>query len=148
MPDTEFQGIFRAYYSRVFAYLYGSTLDFEYARELTLVVFLRSIEEGVSAKRPLRLFQIAREVVFDRWLVSNRVAQHDDGLDQGSRAVLSALGAMQSTDREMLSLRFDAGLSDAEIAQVINANEDDVRVALTRALSELRSGLVPERHEM
>jgi DNA-directed RNA polymerase specialized sigma24 family protein len=141
---AEFRTLFAKYYSRVFAYLYAATLDYEYARELTLVVFLRAVEEPNVRRQPLRLFAIAREAVLDRWVVNTRIAERDVLLESASKAVLAALGNLRASERELLALRFDAGLSDAQIAALTDTPAGQVTAAITCALQELRAQLVPE----
>jgi DNA-directed RNA polymerase specialized sigma24 family protein len=145
--DLKFSTLFRNHYPRVFAFLYGATLDIERARELSLVVFLRALAGPDLGEKPLQLFEIARQVAAERHTSRRPTASRDDSLDAGSRDLIGALSTLSASDREVLSLHFDAGLSDADISAVIHAREDEVRLMLSRAIADVRSALLAERAE-
>lgn len=57
------------------------------------------------------------------------------------RALLAALGRLPPADREMVSLKFFAGLSNAEIAEATGYTTTNVGTRVSRAMTRLRSAL-------
>lgn len=57
------------------------------------------------------------------------------------REVLDAVGGLRPRDRELVGMRVAAGLSYAEIAEVVGATEQAARTATHRALSRVREAL-------
>ena len=64
----------------------------------------------------------------------------DDGPDVTLRrtAVRTALAAMSARDRELIALKFHAGLSNAELAQVLGVSESNAGTMLHRTVQKLR----------
>jgi RNA polymerase sigma-70 factor (ECF subfamily) len=58
--------------------------------------------------------------------------------------LLQALGRLSPREQRVLSLRFDARLSNREIAQIVGTTEGNVRVIVFRALRRLRALMGPE----
>ena len=61
---------------------------------------------------------------------------------QRARAIRDALGYLKPSERDVLVLRFVAGLTSREIATAINLDEATARKRISRALARLRS-IVP-----
>jgi len=60
------------------------------------------------------------------------------------RSALAAVGALGRRDRELVSLRVAAGLSFAEIAELVGISEQAARTATHRALQRVRAALRAE----
>jgi len=53
-------------------------------------------------------------------------------------AVAAALARLQPAERELIALKFFAGLGNAEIAQVLGISESNAGTKLHRAMTKLR----------
>ena len=64
----------------------------------------------------------------------------DDAAEAGARrvAVRAALGSLRPRERELVALKFFAGLSNAELASVLGTSETNVGTRLHRAIHKLR----------
>jgi RNA polymerase sigma-70 factor (ECF subfamily) len=56
----------------------------------------------------------------------------------------AALAQLSDRDRELIALRYGAGLTAAQIARLLDLQTNAVEVALHRALARLRRILEPE----
>jgi RNA polymerase sigma-70 factor, ECF subfamily len=155
-----FSIIYHRYVDRIYAYLRSHTNSREDAADLTQQVFLQALA-ALPRYRPgaapfaAWLFRIARNCVagfYRRARVSVAwdllpVECHpyaDDTTDDAllaeeDRAYLRILLEPLPTEtREMLALRFAAGLSAAEIAVVLGKREGAVKKRLSRAMQTLK----------
>lgn len=161
-----FQVLYERYHRAVFAFALRSLGDRGTAEDVLQETFLR-----VFARRPeyrpvaafrTWLFTIARNLVVDQ--IRKRGAEsHSDAdpalemvtdpgaspLEQAEGQELSdrlerALGRLPAAQREVLVLSRVAGLSHREVAEITGQTPGAVRVALHRALRELRSLLSPK----
>jgi RNA polymerase sigma-70 factor, ECF subfamily len=63
----------------------------------------------------------------------------DGGDDPTRRAtVRAALGALKARDREIVALKFGAGLSNGELASVLGVSESNAGTLVHRAMTKLR----------
>jgi RNA polymerase sigma-70 factor, ECF subfamily len=157
---SAFAALYDRYLGRIYAYLRARTSNDEEAADLTQQVFLQALD-ALPRYREGRvpfaawLFRIARNVAIDAhrrrrtsvaWdLVPEAlqpVAAHDleaGVLRREDIAQLRALlGALDSDTRELLALRFAAGLTFAEIAAVIGKSEAATKKRLARTLQSLK----------
>ena len=150
----EFHGaIFRFVASRV-----GRPSD---AEDLTQIVFVKAIEalpryEARGVPFGGWLFRLARNTAID-YLRTHR--EHTDLADVTGRAtedrgpesitilrtdldaVAGALGRLTRDQREVISLRFFAGLSPREVAEIMGRQEGTIRGLQFRAIESLRRSL-------
>jgi RNA polymerase sigma-70 factor (ECF subfamily) len=159
--DAEaFGRLYERYAATVFRFLYahlGNRLD---AEDLAEEVFLRVWrtlpryeEQGVPFLA--FLYRIARNALIDHYRRSERTevillsntkpasdAEHNPdqiiATDLEHQEIRSVLGKLQDTYREVLTLRFIAGLSPMETAATMHRSEGSVRVLQHRALVALR----------
>ncbi|HUF53899.1 MAG TPA: hypothetical protein VMR52_09030 [Dehalococcoidia bacterium] len=111
---------FSRHFPRLFAYLYAVTGDQELACEATFGSF-STVLNAEFLEEPhftLALFQAARKLTPKRWSAA-------DGLD--------------SNEREVLSLLFDAQLSRAEVAQLLTIDEQSLLRTVLGGLRKLRA---------
>jgi RNA polymerase sigma-70 factor (ECF subfamily) len=151
---------YREYFPRVFAYIYGRVRNAHATEDLTSETFRRVFAEAPPTGRqayPLlneetfavRLFATAR-----RLLVSHLRAQSGAGASQPQddvedavlkRAdlarILGHLGRFPQQEQDIVALKFDAELTNAQIARVVGLSEGKVGVALYRALRKLHKAL-------
>ena len=161
-PTTaEFSELYNEYFAKVFAYVYGRVQD----REVSLDVVSDVFEKAFVKVRSLRsrdafgswLFTIARNEVSSHWrkekpaqkaareaaiekeLHSQPKSPEDVLVHKERLAFLSTLvGGLPKREQEIIALKFDAELTNREIASVLNTSEVNVRVTIFRALRKLR----------
>jgi RNA polymerase sigma-70 factor (ECF subfamily) len=154
-----FDALYRSSASDVYAYVYSLLRDRSAAEDVTAAAFERSYRKQGSYD-PRRgserawLFGIARNAALDELRRRKRVAAlvvdpedpaaaaafaQDDGEEAMRRAVVrAALDSLDARDRELVSLKFDAGLDNAEIARVLGLSESNAGTRLHRAVTRLR----------
>lgn len=161
-----FRLLYERYARRVFAFLLGYTGQRETAEDLTQEVFLRAWQSLPHYREQGEflawLFRIARNLLTDRhrrrrlrllpWShleafeteripgLTHAGADPEAALLRGeaASALHIALSQLHPAQREVLLLRFFAGLSVSETAQVMGRSEGSVRVLQHRALQHLR----------
>jgi RNA polymerase sigma-70 factor, ECF subfamily len=155
--STAFAALYHRYMARVYRFVRLRCGSSDEAADLTQQVFLK-----VAAALPRYherglpfvawVFRIARNATIDHarrrrpavpWDALHGVLAADDVeeyvLDRERRATLASLIAALSRDeRELLSLRFAAGLSSREIAAVVGASESAVKKRLTRLIHRMK----------
>lgn len=157
---TKFDAIYQCYLNPVYHYLLARVRVPQIAEDLTAQVFLQALEE-LPKYRPLRpfpawLFTIARRRAADHFRRRHEIVSLEDELPspitspdplsqilQTERLVdLShLLERLDEDERELLRLRFAAGLSFAEIAVLLGRKESAVKMSLYRLLARLESQL-------
>lgn len=158
-----FAALFDHYYPRIFNYLLYRTRDPQTADDLTAQSF-ELVMRRLSQYQPARgsfvawLFTIARNTAnkhsraqrVRQWvsldaLLNRRSA--DAGLDEIAAhndqlaRVLAQVAALGEREREVIALRFGAGLTNRRIAELSGLSESHVGVVLYRALQKLKSQL-------
>jgi RNA polymerase sigma-70 factor (ECF subfamily) len=152
-----FGALYRRYVTPVYRYLYSRVGNAAEAEDLTAQVFIEALE-GLPRYQerghfPAWLFTIARRRAADHHrrsqpaLPLNDVADPADDNDPQSHIMriealrhLGALVAQLDDDaRELLRLRFAAGLTFGQIAGVLGRREGAVKMALHRLLERLKA---------
>lgn len=154
--------LYRRYHQSVFRYLYFRVADQQTAEDLTSEVFVRMLRflggfQPPSASFQAWLFQIARNLVTDHFrrmgirddveLEEDMIAAHDDpaaAVERGltSETLRRALKNLNEDQRDVIILRFVAGMPVGEVAQSLNKSEDAIKGLQRRALIALRQILV------
>ena len=140
----------------MYAYVAGIVRDRTAAEEVTSIAFERALTRrgSFSAERGSPrgwLFGIARNAAYDELRRRGRVEPvaepeernppaGDQTADVAVRraTVQSALGGLGESDRELVRLKFEAGLSNAEIGEVLGISESNVGTRLCRVVAKLR----------
>jgi RNA polymerase sigma-70 factor (ECF subfamily) len=155
-----FDALYQLYVTRVYRYLRAHTSSDDDAADLTQQVFLRALDalpayQSRGAPFGAWLFRIARRAVVDAYRQQRAMVTWDalpeslqpastadlegDLLHQEALARLRLLVArLDPEKRELLSLRFAAGLSATEIATVVGKNPQAVKKQLTRIIHTLK----------
>ncbi len=158
--DLAFSTLYERYLDRIYAYLRARTATDEDAADLTQQVFLQALSalpRYREGKTPFAawLFRIARNAAID----GRRRARPSTTLDALPLVLLAAgdlsteaqvlrrerlerlrtlLSALDRDKRELLALRFAAGLTIAETAVVVGKSEAAVKKSLFRLLHALK----------
>ena len=155
--DLAFDHLYRSSRDDVYAYVASLLRDGPAAEEVTATAFERAYRKR-SRFDPRRgeprawLFGIARNAALDELRRRGRQAEltaepadlaaapaHESAAESERRlAVSAALGALEPRQRELIALKFFAGLTNAEIAAVLGLSESNAGTRLHRAVTKLR----------
>jgi RNA polymerase sigma-70 factor, ECF subfamily len=149
--------LYRASRDDVFSYVCTLLGDRAAAEDVTALAFERAYRRRMTFDRRRGeerawLFGIARNAALDelrrrRRLASLVVEPQDlagvdveDGAEVALRrtAVRSALSTLPARDREVIALKFHAGLRNSELARVLGTSETAAGTLLYRAMEKLR----------
>jgi RNA polymerase sigma-70 factor, ECF subfamily len=152
----DFEALYRAARDDVFAYVATLLRDRGAAEDVTAQAFERAFRKSKSydARRGSErawLFGIARNAALDELRKRKRTAQlatepeaaeqqPDEEMDRALRraAVRTAVAALDPRERELIALKFHAGLDNAEIAAILGVSVSNAGTKLHRALTKLR----------
>jgi RNA polymerase sigma-70 factor (ECF subfamily) len=155
--DVAFEELYRACRDDVYAYVAGLLRDRAAAEEVTAAAFERAYRKR-SRFDPRRgehrawLFGIARNAALDELRRRGRQAElsaepedllaaaPDESAEQSARrlALAAGLAELSAAERELIALKFFAGLANAEIAGVLGVSESNAGTKLHRAVNKLR----------
>ena len=144
--------IYADHYRDVFRYVLGLTRSVEDAEEITADTFERALRTWRQVPdRPIAwLLVTARRMATDRWRRARRLARiialsaparpgPASNPDAEFWDWFEALGRVLTTrQREVLVLRYQRDLTDADIGRVMGLSESGVRSLVARALEVLR----------
>jgi RNA polymerase sigma factor (sigma-70 family) len=152
-----FEALYRASRDDLYAYVATLLRDPAAAEDVTALAFERAYRRRRSFDRARGderawLFGIARNAALDELRRRKRHAQlvaepedlsattAEDGADSAVRrtVVRAALDALSPRERELVSLKFHAGFTNAEIARVLGVSESNAGTLLHRTLTKLR----------
>ena len=152
----DFEALYRSSRDDVYAYVSGVVRDRSAAEEVTAAAFERawrkrsSYVAGRGSPRAW-LFGIARNAAYDELRRGRRSLPVDEPEERGASpgdptadvalrraALAAALARLADDDRELVGLKFQAGLANAEIGEVLGISESNVGTRLSRAVARLR----------
>ena len=154
--SVDFERLYRSSRDDVYAYAAGLLRDQAAAEDVTAAAFERAYRKRsrFNAERGSArawLFGIVRNAALDELRRRGRQAElsvdpvdaasQPDGGDQGSELRLlldGALGKLEARERELIALKFFAGLSNGEISGVIGISTSNVGTRLSRTMDKLR----------
>ncbi len=152
-----FEALYERTFPKVYAYVASLLHDRSAAEDVTAQAFERAYRKRRSY-RPARgtaeawIFGIARNATLDEMRHRKRRARlHADPEDVAAppiedhaelslrrEVVRSALAELSGPERDMVALKFMGGLSNAEIARVLDTGESNVGTRLHRTITKLR----------
>jgi RNA polymerase sigma-70 factor (ECF subfamily) len=150
-----FEALYRSSRDDVFAYVCTLLGDRAAAEDVTALAFERAYRRRMTFdrrrgdERPW-LFGIARNAALDELRRRRRLAtlvtepeataQTDDEAEVALRrtAVNDALAGLPARERELIALKFHAGLRNGEIAKVLGISESAAGTLLHRTMEKLR----------
>jgi RNA polymerase sigma factor (sigma-70 family) len=153
----QFEALYQRTFPRVYAYVASMLRDRSAAEEVTAQAFERAYRKRSSYKSgrgspEAWLFGIARHAALDELRRLKRRApleadpedlsalapeDHADGVVR-RETVRAALATLEPRDRDLVALKFQAGLSNAEIGRVLAMTESNVGTKLHRTMEKLR----------
>jgi RNA polymerase sigma-70 factor (ECF subfamily) len=153
-----FELLYRSSRDDIFAYVATLLGDRAAAEDITALAFERAYRRRMTFDRRRGeerawLFGIARNAALDELRRRKRLASltvdpedvsesetADDGADVALRrtAVRAALAELTPRDREVIALKFHAGLRNTELAKVLGVSETAAGTLLYRAMEKLR----------
>lgn len=155
--DLAFDRLYRSSRDDVYAYVASLLRDAPAAEEVTAAAFERAYRkrhrfDPERGEPRAWLFGIARNAALDELRRRGRQAELtaepadlesvrlDEGAEQSERrlAVSAALERLEPGERELIALKFFAGLENREIARVLGIGESNAGTKLHRAMTKLR----------
>ena len=160
---VRFEELYRDSRNDVYAYVFTLLRDRAAAEDVTALAFerayrrRRTFDRRRGEERPW-LFGIARNAALDelrrRRRLATLVAEPEAVSDEDERdsfdedevllrrtAVRAALESMSARDRELIALKFHAGLTNAELAKVLGVSESNAGTILHRTVQKLRKAV-------
>ena len=155
--ELAFDRLYRASRDDVYAYVASLLRDGPAAEEVTATAFERAYRkrnrfDPRKGEPRAWLFGIARNAALDELRRRGRQAELaaepadldgasvEAGAEQSEQrlALRAALAHLAPRERELIALKFFAGLANAEIAQVLGVSESNAGTRLHRAVTKLR----------
>jgi RNA polymerase sigma-70 factor (ECF subfamily) len=156
--SLDFDALYRSSRDDLFAYVSGLLRDRSAAEDVTAQAFERAFrkQRGFDDRRGSArawLFGIARNAALDELRRRGRHAAlavepedleaataGEDAAERSIRraAVRAAMTTLDARDRELVALKFFAGLSNTEIASVLDVTESNAGTMVHRAVQKLR----------
>ena len=155
--EAEFEQLYRRSRDDLYAYVAGMLRDRAAAEDVTALAFERAYRRrrSFNPKRGTRrawLFGIARNAALDELrrrrrqatLAAEPVDHAAIAPEQGAEVALrraalrEAIASLAPRERELVALKFFAGLTNSEIAAVIGVSETNAGTRLHRVIEKLR----------
>jgi len=155
--DIAFDQLYRSSRDDVYAYAAGLLRDRAAAEDVTATAFERAYRKRArfnprKGSPRAWIFGIARNAALDELrrrgrqveLASEPIdAESLAGFEEGERSELrlllgEALGRLEAGERELIALKFFAGLGNGEIASLLGTSESNAGTKLHRAVTKLR----------
>lgn len=161
--EEEFTYIFGTYYKRVYNFIYYRVNNHYTAEDLTSQVFekvMLKIHTYDENKSPFEvwLFTISRNITNDYFrslqkhkffsidTIKNLISKKKNPEDiveiaETNDELSNALKVLNERERNIVALKFGAGLKNVEIAKVLDLTESNVGVILFRTMKKLKKEL-------
>jgi RNA polymerase sigma factor (sigma-70 family) len=163
ISPQEFLALYDEYFRRVYNYARYRCGDAHTADDLTATIFERvfnRLGDYCPQRGPFGawLFTIARGIVShylrsecaNLWLPLDEISEIPDGSptpeerlisSEVQNNLLAALSHLSDRDRDLLSLKFAARLTNRRIAEITGLSDNNVGIILYRAIHKLRAVL-------
>jgi len=161
--SATFEDLYRGSRDDLYAYVAGLLRDRVAAEDVTALAFERAYRKWnrFDPKRGTArgwLFGIARNAALDELRKRKRETPltHDPGTEEPAFepaeslerqvTVTAALATLPAAERELISLKFYAGLNNKEIAETTGISASNVGTRIHRAMTKLRSACQEAEH--
>ena len=156
---TQFSERYNEYFPRVFAYIYARVHNVHVTEDLVADVFERAFVKADTLRNSdafsTWLFTIARNIIISNGRKRSRETVVDpdvlkDIAPSGAsvegevvsreevRVIALLLSEFPQREQDIVALKFDAELPNAQIARIMDVSEVNIRVILFRTLRKLR----------
>lgn len=164
--EKELDNIFESYYKRIFNYIFYRVYCQYTAEDLSSQVFekvIRKIDTYTPSKSTFEvwLFAITRNVVNDYFrsqkkfkmisfdkikeLVSRKKDPEEMVIkSEGKDNLSKALNSLSAKERNIVALKFGAGLKNKEIAELLQKTESNIGIMIHRLLKKLKNEMEME----
>jgi RNA polymerase sigma-70 factor, ECF subfamily len=155
--SERFAELYRSSREDLYAYVFTLLRDRSSAEDVTALAFERAYRrrrmfDRRRGEERAWLFGIARNAALDELRRRRRqaalvidpedsqAAGPEDGAEVALQrtAIRAALAALPARDRELIALKFHAGLTNAELARVLGVSESNAGTMLHRTMEKLR----------
>jgi RNA polymerase sigma-70 factor (ECF subfamily) len=160
--------IYDAYQQPLYRYIYRQVGDVEVARDLTADVFqrfLQAIQKGRGPKQKLKawLYRVAHNKVIDYYRrqqhrqhlqLNERIVENGENLSAvvdrniASTQVRAALRQLTPDQQQVIALKFLEGLSNKEVADLLDKPVGAVKSLQHRALAALQRQLSSDQEQV
>ena len=155
-PQQRLERLYAECRDDLYAYLASTLGDAGTAEEITALAFERAFRKRrlFNARRGSErawLFGIARNAALDELrrrrrntaLLGDLPAEEPSGEDEAEdslrrASVRAALASLMPRERELIALKFHAGLSNPDIARVLGVSESNAGTLIHRTVTKLR----------
>lgn len=159
----QFASLFDQYFDRVFRYVFSRTNNRQVAEDLSSQVFLRIFQAypRYQSRRPLAVwvFTIAKNTLYShyRFTLHHPVQSLDQAGLMASSSMHASLGnfididryldlerainQLHENERELLRLRYAAGLSFSEIGVLLGKSPAAIKMKIHRLLRTIEDGM-------
>ena len=164
--DTEvFVEIYHNFSDRIYRYIYYRIMHKQDSEDLTSEVFMKTWQYARNGEKNIKhlnafLFQIARNTIADYYRRSSRTrdvqaldsfqnipdekqkslfAEIENGA--GESEIEKALLRLEDDQKERIIIHYIEGLPCPEISKIVNKSNGAVRIAIHRAMKELKKNL-------
>jgi len=154
----DFDGAFRALFQPAFGVAYrilGNVADAEDAAAEALArALVRWRKVGPLPYRDAWVMRVAANVAIDMVRKRRSVSIEDTVVDDGTEnaqlrvALVAALSALSHRQREVVSLRYVGGLTEAEVASCLGISINSVKKHMLRGTTSMRERLGREWEEV
>jgi RNA polymerase sigma factor (sigma-70 family) len=162
-----FSETYQRYFPRLFAYVYARVGQVHLAEDLVADVFERAYIKADSLRTKEAystwLFTIARNAIISHARKHSRETLVDPGVmgdispstasveteilaREEQKAVARLVREFPQREQDVISLKFDAELTNHQIAEIMELSEPNVRVIIFRTLRKLRELMIAERN--
>jgi len=156
MTEQEFINLYKNNLDKVFRFIYFRVDKVETAEDLTAQAFLKVWQNSPITNPQAFVFRVARNQIIDFYRQKKKVPisleeLKEKGIDLPQKSFLSqielsfemenlkkALQRIKPAYSEVIIWHYVDDLSTKEISQILNKNENSVRVLLHRALETLK----------
>jgi len=160
-----FTDLYEHYFPRVYKYVYYRVGERTVTEDLVSTIFLKVVKR-INSYRERRgefspwLFRIAHNVVVDYYrekarsevsleegaieIVSTRFTEQQVLERLSDKELLAKVACLADREREIIGLKFGAGLSNGQIADLLNLSDNHVAVILYQAMKKLRQRIAEE----
>lgn len=153
--SNQFIRYYNKFKDKIFVYfLYRTGFNRAVAEDLTSEVFLKAFKnfDTFDQTRSFQawIYAIAHNHLVNYYRTAQRESSaleetyaipsdaHKIELEYELEAIMKVIQTMEPSDQEVLLLRFVDGLSNAEIATLLNKEEGAIRTKISRSLAKLR----------